>query len=235
MVIEGVLWTGLNMLFGDPRSGKSILILQMIRAVTTGGKFLGRYQARQGRVLWLNLEDDLDVVQGRFAEMQMPRAVVAHLDTVFRFPTWSVGGEAALRSYLNKLECRLVVIDTAAGLGLIGGGSPQKSAFRNDYDSLRGLKHLAREFNVAILVLHHAAKVKNSNPILSVNGTTGLVAVTDSAMVIDVDKKGNRFLVIQDKRQSIRLGLRFHEEGLNLAKTEISAKPRWDGRSLSQR
>lgn len=53
-LVEGLLMPkSLNLLSAEPFTGKTFFLMELARAVATGTKFMGRYQARQGAVLFI--------------------------------------------------------------------------------------------------------------------------------------------------------------------------------------
>ena len=56
-VIENLLYTGVYILAGAPKIGKSFLVAQIAHHVSTGQDLWG-YKVHQGTVLYLALEDD---------------------------------------------------------------------------------------------------------------------------------------------------------------------------------
>ena len=67
-VIEGLLGTGVYMLVGAPKIGKSFLVAQVAYRVSTGTDLWG-YRVHGGTVLYLALEDDKKRLQERMARM----------------------------------------------------------------------------------------------------------------------------------------------------------------------
>ncbi len=63
--IKDILPSGLAMIAGRPKAGKSWLALQIARDVSTGGRFLDRYSTAQTKVLYIALEDSERRLQGR--------------------------------------------------------------------------------------------------------------------------------------------------------------------------
>ena len=67
-VIEGLLGTGVYMLVGAPKIGKSFLVALIAYRVSTGTDLWG-YRVHGGTVLYLALEDDKKRLQERMARM----------------------------------------------------------------------------------------------------------------------------------------------------------------------
>ncbi len=67
-IIDDLLYTGAYILAGAPKIGKSFLVAQIAYHVSTGQPLWG-YNARQGDVLYLALEDDEKRLQDRMYRM----------------------------------------------------------------------------------------------------------------------------------------------------------------------
>ena len=63
--VEGFLPSGLTILGGGPKTGKSILALHLGIGVAIGGCVLGKIEVEQGDVLYLALEDNQRRLQER--------------------------------------------------------------------------------------------------------------------------------------------------------------------------
>ena len=67
--VDKILPHGLFILAGSPKIGKSWLSLDLCQAVATGGR-LWEYQAEQGNVLYLPLEDNYHRLQNRLKQRE---------------------------------------------------------------------------------------------------------------------------------------------------------------------
>lgn len=52
-IIDGMIYPGIHILSGDPKIGKSWMVLDMCLAVAKGEKFLGR-KTEQGQVVYIH-------------------------------------------------------------------------------------------------------------------------------------------------------------------------------------
>lgn len=69
-LIDGFLWErDVVMLLGSEKSGKSIIGMQMLSALSAGGLFLGKYQAKKVPVLYLQCEGKKDETPLRLENM----------------------------------------------------------------------------------------------------------------------------------------------------------------------
>ena len=67
-IVEGIIYPGIHILSGDPKIGKSWMMLDMCLAVAKGENFLGR-KTEQGQVVYMALEDTFVSLQSRMYEL----------------------------------------------------------------------------------------------------------------------------------------------------------------------
>jgi hypothetical protein len=176
--IPDLLPTGLVVLAGRPKLGKSWLALQMAVAVGTGGKVLGRDAAR-GKVFYLALEDSERRIRRRLERQGAPAD--GRIDFRFDWQPLSRGGTADLMATLNEQSYTLVVIDTISrALGMADQMDQADMTV-----SLGGLQRLAIERDITILLVDHHRKggaQSVGDVVDDVMGATSKVGVADAAM-----------------------------------------------------
>lgn len=67
-IVDGMIYPGIHILSGDPKIGKSWMMLDMCLAVAKGEDFLGR-KTEQGQVMYMALEDTFVSLQSRMYEL----------------------------------------------------------------------------------------------------------------------------------------------------------------------
>ena len=67
-IVDEIIYPGLHVLSGDPKIGKSWMMMDMCLAIAKGEKFLGR-KTEQGHVVYMALEDTSDNLQTRMYEL----------------------------------------------------------------------------------------------------------------------------------------------------------------------
>jgi len=184
--VQDLIPEGLCLFVGKSKLGKSFLAFSLCIAVACGGRALGMLEVQPGEALYLALEDNARRLQGRlFGLWQQDRTEEAlrrlHWETTM--PRLDRGGVQALDSWLlQHPECRLVVIDTLARVR-----PPVRSranAYQEDTEALAPLQALALARNVAILLVHHTRKAEAMDVLDEVSGSTGLVGVADTILVL---------------------------------------------------
>lgn len=188
-VVPGLLTSGLSLLVGAPKLGKSWLALAVGFSVSVGGAVLSQIRVPEHDVLYLALEDTPRRLKSRLEKIGATRSGRLHIAT-----HWTPGTEGveALRAWLKEEpETKLVVIDTWGRWAVVRDG--------NDYGQVTAaaaqLKAVADEYDVCILCVHHARKADVSDFLDATLGSTGLAAVADSTLVLRRGR-GNRDAVL---------------------------------------
>jgi archaellum biogenesis ATPase FlaH len=179
-LISGLLGNGLTLLAGDPKIGKSWMMMQIAYHVASGKDLWGR-NVSKGNVLYLALEDTEDRLQHRLNDM----FGVGDIDGI-SFVTQSVklgdGLGVALALYLQEfINTKLVIIDTLQKVKKVGN---EAYSYAADYEVMTQLKGIADLHNVAILLVHHTRKMKSENCFDSVSGTNALMGAADAAWIL---------------------------------------------------
>ena len=215
--VEGFLPSGLTILGGAPKVGKSIFVLHLAIAVAIGGCALGKIDVEQGDVLYLALEDNRRRLQERIiASSTLPEnANISRLDLVTRIPRQHKGGLEFIEWWLiHHPEARLVIIDTLQKFRkqLSGKGG----VYGEDYEAASEIKALADKYDVAFLANHHLKKMSRKDAMADdwinyFSGSAGLSGSADTLFVLTRDRSGNRGILrrtgrdVEEKDFSMRL------------------------------
>lgn len=185
MVIPGLLPSGLAVIGGKPKIGKSFLTMQMALAVAEGTTFLGETMP-QGDVLLFSLEDDQRRMQGR------ARALTEGDPLPRRFRMFNQDNRNIKLPEIEKLiedwaahveKPTLVIIDTMVK------AMPKKQMGQDDYahttQVLGSLQALAQRLDIAILLVHHTSKREdNLDDFDAFLGSTGINGTADTLMLL---------------------------------------------------
>ena len=187
MLIDGVLSDGLAILAGDSKIGKSWMVLWLCLQISRGEAVWG-LPTRKTDVVYLALEDREWRVQQRMQELtDSPPENLR-----FGFSCGQLGAELegqiedALRDFPST---GLIFIDT---LQMVRDNASAKiNAYVQDYKDLSGLKKLADDHGICIFVVHHTRKKRDSSNIFNdMTGSTGILGVVDTGMIL---RKDDRF------------------------------------------
>jgi hypothetical protein len=173
-LIEGLLPSeGCVLLAADAKAGKSTLCLELCRAVCTGSA-----------LYWM--ADD--VARDRFVRNYQRTFQNEPLPNfqVFleRLPLYG-GGFDLLRTALERTRARLVIIDC---LTAVRNARDEADDFvRQEYDELRDLSAIGREFHCCIVVIHHLSsgrRASGPNPFIGMAGSFALTGGADGLVTI---------------------------------------------------
>ena len=220
-VVDNLVTQGLFILAGAPKIGKSWLALDICLSMAKGEPVLnvGTYQ---GTALYLCLEDSKIRIQNRLYEMTDEPTEDLH----FALLANSIGNglEEQIETFVAEHhDTKIIFIDT---LQKICSDSPD-SNYATDYKELSVLKTIADKHSVAIVLVHHLRKTKDSDPFNMISGTTGLSGCVDGSFVLSESKRGSRaatlYCVGRDI-ENLEIELRFDIEQHRWLSDEILSK-----------
>lgn len=199
--VQGLLPEGLGVLAGNPKIGKSWLVIQLCLAVAHGSRAFGQYDVVQGRVLYLALEDNARRLQSRLkmmGETDPPDDLEIH--TQWKgFPP----GLAELERWIKQNpNAGLIVIDTWTKVKPPRTGN--NDAYHSDSQQLSEVHKLAQTYGVTVLLVHHlnkGASVQEGDWIEQISGSMGMSGTPDTLWHISRprgDSKGTWRLVGRD-------------------------------------
>ena len=185
-LIEG-LWTdqAVGVIGGEPKCFKSFLALDLAVAVASGGECLSRYPTEQnGPVLLFPGEDALHIVRQRIEGIARARHVPFQgLEVhVITEPSLRIDLEVQrqrLRQAVDRLRPRLLILDP-----FVRTHRADENVVAEVAPLLAYLRELQRQFQVAVLLVHHARKAHHTRPGQALRGSTELHAWLDSALYL---------------------------------------------------
>ena len=213
-LFEDLLWDGLTMLIARPKAGKSWLTLQLAVQVAGGQQVEGVTALGQGPVLYAALEEPKARTVSRLRKLAPEGEWTDNLHFVYELLPLMGGGAEQLFALIQKLQPRLVVVDTFTALVKTGtkGGS---DVFRAQYAEVSRLRKLAEEYRTAIIVVHHMRKGISDGAIEAVAGTGGIAAAVDTLWQLKRKLEGEATLdVVGRETEERTLALQFEHEPL---------------------
>jgi hypothetical protein len=177
-VVDRMLTSGLAILGGRPKQGKSFLALQFALAVGAGKEVLGRTTER-GHVLYVGLEDGPRRLAQRIGQLGGGADADVALATTWR--PLNRGGAQDLEGYILERSPRLIVIDT---LARAYAGKLDWNDVGAVTGALGGIQRMAIEHDLAVVVIDHTRKpgVLEGDLVDDVMGSTGKTAVADTVI-----------------------------------------------------
>jgi RecA-family ATPase len=184
-VVPGLLPAGVTVLAGSPKVGKSYLSLQLAASAAAGSSFLGHDAGEPAPVLYAALEDGRHRLHGRLKQLGLDRG--DHLDQLHLITHLSPLPDAVteLAGWLqDNPSARLIIIDVLERVRPHSNAS--KSSYSDDYALVASLRDLALQYGIAIVVIHHLRKAKDSDDVFKeISGSTGLTGAADQMMHLD--------------------------------------------------
>ena len=184
-IIDGILYPGTYLFVGAPKVGKSFMMAQLAYHVSTG-KPLWENEVRQGKVLYLALEDDYSRLQKRLYRMFGTEGT----NNLF-FSVSAKNLNGGLFEQLEKFieenpDTRLIIIDT---LQKVRESGAEKFSYANDYEVIAQLKNFSDRYGICLLLVHHTRKQNSGDKFDMISGTNGLLGAADGAVLLQKKKR----------------------------------------------
>lgn len=176
MIVANTVW----MLAGRPKSGKSWLLLNLVRALDTGEPWLGKPTNRTGRILYIALEDGFKRMHNRLHAMNWRPENVDFLFELDR--KLDDGGDTIFSQLKESHGYTIFVLDT-----LRAALSP--SADENDNNTMatlmNGLAKFSHNDEFTLIVSHHTRKSDNDGDSFeAIRGASALRGSYDGGAVL---------------------------------------------------
>lgn len=180
------LWLaqGVGILCGNPKVGKTFLAAQIALAVAGNCDVLGKPARLGGPVLFYGAEDRLQALRSRFdglacvAGLALEELPLYLLD----IPILRIDREDdlfRLRAAIDAHRPRLLVLDPFIRITRADeNSSAEVSAV------LASLRAIQRDYETAVLLVHHARKSPSSHPQLALRGSGDFAAWSDSGLYL---------------------------------------------------
>ena len=196
-IIENFLYPGVYILAGDPKVGKSFLVLQLLYQVSRGEP-MWNLNVRKGRCLYLAYEDGMQRLQDRAVRMFGADAMTRDL----YFSTEAMKIDNGLEKFISGFISRddtpcLIVIDTFQTTR-----TTVDCHYGSDYDDIRKLKDLTVDKDVCIILVHHFRKETADNSFDRISGTNGIFGAADGAIALTRSKDArSAFIEVRGRDQ----------------------------------
>jgi len=188
--VPALIPAGAALLAGAPKIGKSWLALDISIAVASGGAVLGKIQVDPGTVLYLALEDNERRLKSRLLKRLGDAPIPDALHFKTEWPRLDQGAAERLRDWMDcHPDTRLVIVDTLARIRPPSNG--KKTLYTEDYDIGKPLLDVARDYGVAILLVHHTKKGESDDPLEMVSGSFGLTGGVDNVLILQRNRGTN--------------------------------------------
>jgi AAA domain len=214
-VVPDILPTGLIVLGGKQKIGKSWLDLNICLSVASGGIALGRWQVKQGDVLYMALEDHQRRLQDRLGQLLVAPGEVPpqSLTIVTKWRRMDEGGLEDLENWITQhSNARLVMIDPWVLVKPKSKTRAGETGYDVEYKALEGVKKLADQYKICILIQFHLRKQVADDPFDELNATTGVTACADGFISLKRargEEEGTLFASGRDYKEEVNLAVGF--------------------------
>ena len=189
--IAKLMSTGLHILAGSPKIGKSWLALWLCHQIATGGKVWG-YDTKQCTTLYFALEDTLKRIHARLSTITDHQSTKDCLFTT-KAKTMKEGLLDELSQHLkDHPTIGFIIIDTFQKIR----DTDNDFNYANDYKEVAQIKAFADKHEIAILLIHHLRKQEDSDPVNMISGTTGISGAVDTIYVLSKVKRSENEAIL---------------------------------------
>jgi RecA-family ATPase len=182
---------GVTLLVGRPKVGKTTMLRQLALQANVAGRFFTA-PCQSTQVLFLSLEEGDRLMRKKLAASGATQEMLRGIRMEFEWPQGAAGVER-MREWLQARDATrlpLIVIDSLTRFRI--PPSDRGNAFTEDYNTVKSLADLCKEFpGLAIVILHHTTKAMPDDPVSAISGTYGLSAATENYLIIL--KQGEQF------------------------------------------
>lgn len=186
-IVDRILPTGLNLLCGPSKVGKSWFALELALAVSRGDNFLG-FKTNKSSVFYFALEDTKKRLYERTMKILDGKDIPSNLKGRISCGTLSSSFVCELEKELeNDPNIKLVIVDTLQKIR--GKANSNEQTYAYDYREMSMLKKIADEKGICLLVLHHTRKEADNDKYNMINGTNGIMGVADTTMILSKDNR----------------------------------------------
>lgn len=183
-LVEPILPSGLFLLAGSPKIGKSWFVLQLGIAISNGTEFLG-FKTQQSKVLYLCLEDTYQRIQNRLIDYEDES--LDNIEFTMQANKLDNGLVKELDHYVAEHgKTKLIIIDTLQKIRTVRGDG---YTYGQDYKEINILNEFVNRTGVSILLVHHLRKMKADDPFEEISGTTGIAGAVDGMYVMKKNKE----------------------------------------------
>lgn len=185
VIVKNLFHTGLSVIAGPPKEGKSWWCLNLSLSVATGTEIIG-FETNKCEVLYLSYESKQEELQHRLNIMlqgdPMPNGV--HFCTDIK--TLDNGLLEFLQDTINQYpNIKLIIIDTLQFIRSTktGGGT----LYQKEYREMSILKGFADKNNVCILAVHHLKNTPTKDVFAKMYGSNAIRGATNTNIVMIKD------------------------------------------------
>lgn len=185
------VWTGKRGTF------KTFLVLNAIFAVASGKQFLGRYDTNQGKVIYLDKENGLEVMKQRKSMIKKGLEIIQNVPVGFIcFSNLKIdkpGDIAEIEKLIKEHAPALLVVDTYRR----GISFEENDAGKVSWLFVDILRPIVEKYNTSIILVHHDRKGEATDEMDMIRGSSDLANYAD--FIIKNERHGANLVLKQLK------------------------------------
>ena len=201
MIVPGILPTGLVLMAGEPKAGKSYAMMNLAIAAATGGcVWSAKYVEQATNVLYVAYESDYNEIKERTNQITGGRDVPDNLyfvemDTSLSELRLDAGGIGMIGDYVTNHDIGLVIVDTWQRARPDTSGH-KGNAYERDSDILAPVQTMTKLLGITTVLVHHTRKgIDVDNPFNEISGSAGFQAIPDAMMLMKREEDYNRLWI----------------------------------------
>lgn len=198
---------GIVALCADAGIGKTMLALELCACIVSGKKFLGKYNVKQGTVLYINQEMPFYSVKSRLEKFGLSKNAPFYTFKIRGFTIEEY--ECELFELIKEINPALIVFDSLSGIHSKNENSSQEMALVMDF-FIR-----LSDLGIAVLLPHHITKGEGNY-----RGSSAIKAKVDLMLMLEKVKDTEADYRI--KYEKVRIDKFFKDKKLRLISKEDS-------------
>lgn len=182
VIVKKLLHTGLSIIGGMPKAGKTWFCLSLSIAVATGTEIIG-FETNKSEVLYLSFESKCGDLQHRLHILLQGEQIPNGLHFYTDIKTLDNGLLDFLQNTLNEHpKIKLIIVDTLQFIrsSKSGGGT----LYQKEYKEMSVLKEFADKNNICILAVHHLKNTPTKDVFAKMYGSNGIRGCTNTNIVM---------------------------------------------------
>lgn len=203
VLFSGILKTGLYVLAGTSKVGKSIMATSMANCVANGTDFLGMSMPK-GKVLYFDNDNYESETKARLLAIKFGKTD----DIVYEFnDAKSIYDIKECLCHISDIDLyRLVIIDSYVGLEEV---LDTNDNYFEIYPLLKELRDIIVKHNLVCILIHHTKKSKTSIDQDNLLGSKALSGATTGTLLLSVrnefDNHGELKLILRSHKSIIKI------------------------------
>ena len=199
--IPGFLPSGLTILAGPPKIGKSFFCWNMALAVATGGIAFSRVVIPEPHnVSYLSFEDPPELLKDRLEMLSPDQSPPGNLYIIndMHGKKFDPVGLKVIEKHLDETKSELLIVDTWKHV--MPSVDVKGTSYDIDYAALIPVQRLAHRRNIGVVLVTHTRKaVDVDNAFNMIQGSVGMQAGCDTMMMLSHDS-GAKTLHLSGRR-----------------------------------